>query len=206
MELITKHFPSISEKQLLQFESLGPLYSDWNSKINVISRKDIENLYSHHILHSLTIAKYIQFNPDEVILDAGTGGGFPGLPLAIMFPNTQFVLADSINKKLTVIDAIAKDIGLQNITTQHIRVEELTGSYDYVVSRAVTRLNEMWNWVEKSIRINPDSAVANGLIYLKGGDISSEIPNNCSIQQIPLTNLINEPQFVDKALIHLYKK
>ncbi len=206
MELVQKYFPNLSDVQIKQFEALGPLYTEWNSKINVISRKDIDNLYEQHVLHSLAIAKYVEFVPGQTILDAGTGGGFPGVPLAILFPDTQFVLADSINKKLTVITAIAEAIGIQNITTKHIRVEELHGPYDYVVSRAVTRLNEMWQWVEKSIDYQPESAIKNGLIYLKGGDISAEIPNNCSIQQIPLQELINEPQFADKALVHIYKK
>lgn len=200
MESIQKHFPEMTDMQLRQYEALGPLYAEWNSKINVISRKDIDNLYTHHVLHSLAIAKYVQFRPAEVVLDAGTGGGFPGLPLAVLFPETQFILADSVNKKLTVIAAIAEEIGLQNITTKHTRVEELSGPFDYVVSRAVTRLNEMWQWVEKSIAVDSTSVVQNGLIYLKGGDISAEIPNNCSIQQIPITNLINEPYFIDKGL------
>jgi 16S rRNA (guanine527-N7)-methyltransferase len=206
MEQVLKHFPNLSSTQITQFEALGPLYTEWNSKINVISRKDIDNLYSQHILHSMAIAKYVQFLPGQVVLDAGTGGGFPGVPLAILFPDTQFVLADSINKKLTVIATIADAIGLKNISTRHVRVEELTGPFDYVVSRAVTRLNEMWHWVEKSISYQSTSMVPNGLIYLKGGDISAEIPNNCSIQHIPLLTLINEPQFEDKALVHLYKK
>lgn len=205
MDVILKHFPNLSDEQISQLTALGPLYSDWNNKINVISRKDIENLYTHHILHSLAIAKFIQFTPEMVVLDAGTGGGFPGVPLAIMFPETKFVLADSIQKKLKVIDAVSAEIGLRNVSTQHIRVEEITGEYDYVVSRAVTRLDQMWQWVEKSIKIVPGATIANGLLYLKGGDISAEVPNNCSIQQIPLQKLINEPYFEDKGLVHLFR-
>jgi 16S rRNA (guanine527-N7)-methyltransferase len=205
MEAVSAYFPYLTDEQIRQFTKLEPLYNDWNNKINVISRKDIENLYTHHVLHSLAIAKYIQFTPGTKVLDAGTGGGFPGIPLAIMFPETQFVLADSINKKLTVVEAVASDIGLHNVITKHVRVEQLAGMYDYVVSRAVTRLHEMWQWVEDSINISTDSEIANGLLYLKGGDISAEVPNNCSIQQIPLRKLINEQYFEDKGLVHLYK-
>jgi 16S rRNA (guanine527-N7)-methyltransferase len=206
MEDVTRHFINLSSTQVDQLSALGALYKEWNAKINVISRKDIDNLYPHHVLHSLAIAKYVQFNANDVVLDAGTGGGFPGLPLAIMFPKTSFTLADSIGKKLTVIDAIASSIGVANITTIHSRVESLPGGYDYVVSRAVTRLDDMWRWVGGLIRQDTSRNTANGLLYLKGGDISTEIPHNCFVQTIPLQQLINEPQFTEKSLVHIYKK
>lgn len=206
MEQITQYFPQLTEHQRVQFEQLGALYNDWNAKINVISRKDIANLYHNHVLHSLTIAKYVQFKASDTVLDVGTGGGFPGLPLALLFPDTQFMLVDSIQKKLNVVESISAALGMHNVTTQHARVEQLQGKYDYVVSRAVTRLDTMWGWVQQRITFDASRTVPNGLLYLKGGDISGEISNNCVIQKIPLQTLINEPSFADKALVHIYKK
>lgn len=206
MDTVLKHFPDITPKQHDQFSALGPLYSDWNSKINVISRKDIDNLYNHHVLHSLSIAKYTNFMPDDTVIDIGTGGGFPGLPLAILFPETSFTLLDSTQKKLKVIDAIAAELGLRNIVTVHARAEETSGAYDYAVSRAVTRLNVIWDWALPLLKRPDGDDVPGGLFYLKGGDISEEIPNNAIVQQIVLTRLIDEPFFTDKALVHIYKK
>ena len=147
LDKIFTYFPDLSETQRAQLTALGPLYADWNQKINVISRKDIDNFYEHHVLHSLAIAKAVRFTPGSRIMDIGTGGGFPGVPLAILFPEVSFTLVDSVGKKLKVIDAIAAEIGLQNIVTTHDRAENIVGSFDFIVSRAVTRLNEAWGWV-----------------------------------------------------------
>lgn len=205
MDAIYKHFPELTTRQYEQFEMLGPLYRDWNAKINVISRKDIENLYSHHVLHSLAIAKYVRFYPGNTVIDVGTGGGFPGVPLAIMSPETSFTLLDSTQKKLKVVSAICAELDLQNVTTVHARVEDIADEFDYAVSRAVTRLNTMWQWIGPHLREPTDASANGGLIYLKGGDISGELPNNCIVQQIALTRLINEPFFADKALVHIDK-
>ena len=205
MQDLKRYFPYLSPQQLKQFEALPALYNDWNSKINVVSRKDIDNLYAHHILHSLAIAKYATFTEGDRVLDAGTGGGFPGVPLAIAYPDVQFTLVDSIGKKLRVIDAICDDIGLKNVRTVHSRLESIDGTYDFVVSRAVTRLDVMWQWVNKVIDTNHTRTTPSGLLYLKGGDIQSEIPNNCSIQKIDLNELFNERIFDDKALVHIIK-
>ncbi len=206
MDAIYKHFPDLPKQQYEQLEMLGPLYAEWNEKINVISRKDIDNLYSHHVLHSLAIAKYVSFSNDDAVIDVGTGGGFPGVPLAILFPDTSFTLLDSTNKKLTVVAAICAELGLKNVTTMHDRIEDIKATFDYAVSRAVTRLDTMWQWVMPRLRQTADTSSPKGLLYLKGGDISAELPNKCIVQQIALTTLINEPFFTDKALVHIYKK
>lgn len=207
MDLIKKHFPELSELQLKQFGALGALYKDWNQKINVVSRRDIDNLYVNHILFSLSIAKFVKFTDGTKILDAGTGGGFPGLPLAILFPNCQFLLVDSVGKKLKVIDDIASQIGLTNINTMHSRVEDIKNvKADFVLSRAVARLDEMWNWTKNLYSNGSNNDVKNGLIYLKGGDISDEIPNNTVTHKIDLVELINEPVYREKALVHISKE
>lgn len=174
MEIITKYFPNLSEKQKKQFEALYDLYLDWNSKINVISRKDIENLYEHHVLHSLGIAKVTSFKPKTKILDLGTGGGFPGVPLAILFPETEFLLVDSIRKKLRVAEEISNAIGLTNISFCHERAEEEKGKFDFVVSRAVMPLDDLIKIIRKNIKKESHNATPNGLICLKGGDLEAE--------------------------------
>lgn len=207
MDTLRKHFPSLTQQQYEQLTALGPLYSDWNAKINVISRKDIGNLYNQHVLHSMTIAKYVQFASEDTVIDVGTGGGFPGVPLAILFPNTAFTLVDSIHKKLKVVDAVCAALDIQNITTTHSRIEDIGTSFNYAVSRAVTRLDTVWRWVAPIVRQQPTTAHQHGgLLYLKGGDISAEIPNKCIVQKIDLMRLINEPFFADKALVHIYNK
>lgn len=205
-DILLKYFPEITQRQKQQFDELGPLYAEWNSKINVISRKDMDNFYIHHVLHSLAIAKIISFVPNTKILDVGTGGGFPGLPLAIMFPECSFTLVDSIGKKLKVVDDVADKIGVNNILTIHDRVENVPGEYDFVVSRAVTRLNEMWAWVHDKFSKESNNKLVNGMLYLKGGDISAETPNSVSLQRWELSDIFAEPYFAEKSLIYLTDK
>lgn len=175
MELILNYFPDLTEKQKEQFAALYDLYIDWNSKINVISRKDITNLYPHHVLHSLGIAKVIRFKPGTKVMDLGTGGGFPGIPLAILFPDTQFHLIDSIRKKVRVAQEVATAIGLTNVTFNHSRGQEEKGKFDFVVSRAVMPLNDLVQIVEKNIEKKQKNSLPNGLICLKGGELEKEI-------------------------------
>jgi 16S rRNA (guanine527-N7)-methyltransferase len=173
--LIQQYFKNLSEKQIKQFDQLYDLYSFWNAQINVISRKDIEELYERHILHSLGIAKFISFKPGEKVLDVGTGGGFPGIPLAILFPETQFHLVDSIGKKIKVVTEVASALGLDNVKASHSRAEQIEGKFDFVVSRAVTRLIEFYPWVQGKFNKDSKNAIANGILYLKGGDLTEEI-------------------------------
>ena len=174
MDLILKYFPDLTEEQKRQFAALYDLYLDWNSKINVISRKDIENLYEHHVLHSLGIAKVIRFRPGTQIMDLGTGGGFPGIPLAILFPEVYFHLVDSIGKKVRVASEIANSIGLKNVTFRHARAEEEKGKFDFVVSRAVMPLTDLLKIIRKNISSKQQNALPNGLICLKGGELGTE--------------------------------
>jgi 16S rRNA (guanine527-N7)-methyltransferase len=175
MELLLKYFPNLSDVQIKQFEQLLPLYIEWNEKINVISRKDMEEFYLHHVLHSLAIAKFLQFAPDSHILDLGTGGGFPGIPLAILFPKVNFMLVDSVGKKLTVVKDVAEKIGLTNIKTQHIRAEQLKDKYDFVLTRAVASFDNLINWTQNLFSKTHINAIPNGILALKGGNIKQEI-------------------------------
>lgn len=175
MDIILKYFPDLTETQKQQFAALYDLYTDWNSKINVISRKDITNLYEHHVLHSLGIAKIIHFRPATEVMDLGTGGGFPGIPLAILFPDTHFHLVDSIGKKVKVATGIAQAIGLKNVTTRHCRAEEEKQQFDFVVSRAVMPLTDLLKIIRKNIRKEQHNALPNGLICLKGGELDREV-------------------------------
>jgi len=174
-DIVKKYFPNLSEKQLEQFELLFPLYTEWNEKINVVSRKDIDNLMIHHVLHSLAIAKVIDFRPGTDILDVGTGGGFPGIPLAILFPECQFLLVDSIGKKIKVVEEIVKALGLQNVQAKHARAEDIDQDFEFVVSRAVTRITPFYYWVRKKISPNHFHTLRNGILYLKGGDLMEEL-------------------------------
>ena len=175
MKLLLKYYPDLSDQQILQFEKLKELYKDWNLKINVVSRKDIDELYLRHVLHSLGIAKIQKFMPGSKILDVGTGGGFPGIPLAILFPEVQFHLVDSIAKKIKVVNEVAAGLKLQNVTITNARVESLNERYDFVVSRAVTRLDKFCPWISKNISTKNINDIKNGIIYLKGGDLDEEI-------------------------------
>lgn len=203
MELILKYFPNLTTEQIQQFEALEGLYKDWNSKINVISRKDIEELYLKHVLHSLGIAKVINFAPNSSILDVGTGGGFPGVPLAILFPECQFHLVDSINKKLKVINAVCDGIGLTNVRTTHSRVEALDQTYDFIVSRAVTAMPEFTSWVKGKIAKTQKNDLKNGILYLKGGDLTEELKPYKTAKAFLLSDYFDEPFFETKKVIYL---
>jgi 16S rRNA (guanine527-N7)-methyltransferase len=174
-ERIASYFPSLTEKQRQQFAQLESLYAEWNEKINVISRKDIDNLYVNHVLHSLGIARVQAFKPGAHVLDVGTGGGFPGIPLAILYPQTRFHLVDSIGKKIAVVNAVAQALGLQNVRAEQARAETLKGQYDFIVSRAVTRLKEFYGWVHPRCATRSVHELHNGILYLKGGDLEEEL-------------------------------
>ncbi len=173
--LIFQYFPNLTEKQKKQIEQLGPLYKEWNDKINVVSRKDVENIYINHVLHSLGIAKVMSFTPGSEVFDVGTGGGFPGIPLAILFPETSFHLVDSIGKKITVVKEVSAALGLKNVRAEQIRAEEVKGQYDFVVSRAVTRMKEFYGWVNNKTKAESKNSLDNGILYLKGGDLDEEM-------------------------------
>lgn len=204
MELILKYFPNLTVKQKSQFEALYDLYFEWNSKINVISRKDIENLYEHHVIHSLAIAEIIQFQPGTTVLDVGTGGGFPGIPLAILFPESKFVLIDSIGKKIKVGTEIATTIGLKNTILKHLPVQEEKGKYDFVVSRAVMPLGDLVKLVQKNISKKQINALPNGLICLKGGELQNEIQSFKHIAEIyEISDYFTEDYFKSKKAVYI---
>jgi 16S rRNA (guanine527-N7)-methyltransferase len=207
MEIITKYFAGLSDLQLEQFGRLGSIYEEWNTKINVISRKDIEQLYERHVLHSLAIAKIIQFKPGTKILDVGTGGGFPGIPLAILFPETSFMLVDSIGKKIRVVNEVATALNLQNIQAEHIRVEDVKQTFDFVVSRAVTAFPRFVSMVRSKISSKNNNNLPNGIIYLKGGDFEEEInPFKQQVKVYELQSFFQEEFFETKKLIHMALK
>ena len=204
MELILKYFPNLSEQQKTQFAALYDLYTDWNSKINVISRKDITNLYEHHVLHSLGIAKVINFTPDTQIMDLGTGGGFPGIPLAILFPEVQFHLVDSIGKKVKVATEVANAIGLKNVTFRHCRAEEEKRKFDFAVSRAVMPLGDLIKIIRKNIRQEQHNVLPNGLICLKGGELEQEtMPVKHKTMLYDLKNEFTEDFFKTKKVVYV---
>lgn len=204
MEEILKAFPSLTATQIEQFHALLPLYKEWNEKINVISRKDIDNLYAHHVLHSLAIAQYIRWKPGTQILDFGTGGGFPGIPLAIMFPECNFKLIDGTGKKIKVVNAVVQAIGLKNVEAVHLRGEEEKGKFDFVVSRAVMPLPDLVKIVRKNISTSQRNALPNGLICLKGGNLVAETqPFKNKVQLTPISQWFDNEWFNDKHLIYL---
>lgn len=207
MDKVLHYFSDFTEKQIKQFSALKDLYEDWNNKINVISRKDIESLYLKHVLHSLAIAAVIDFRPGTQIIDIGTGGGFPGVPLAIFFPEVEFLLVDSIGKKLKVIDAVAAEIGLVNIETRHSRVEEIKNrQFDFAVSRAVAPVKDLWFWSERLIKKTGKNELLNGLICLKGGDLAQEISESgLKPRMVDIHSLFAEPFFEEKYLLHIAK-
>ena len=207
MELLLKYFPELDEKQKEQFAALGELYTDWNAKINVISRKDIGNLYEHHVLHSLGIAKVIHFSPETKIMDLGTGGGFPGIPLAIFFPEVKFHLVDSIGKKVRVASEVANSIGLKNVTFSHARAEEIKDMYDFVVSRAVMPLTDLMKIIRKNFSTHQQNALPNGLICLKGGELEHEtMPFRNKTTMWNLSDYFDEDFFETKTRAYLYSR
>jgi 16S rRNA (guanine527-N7)-methyltransferase len=203
MEEILQQFPNLSENQKEQFKKLEDLYVDWNAKINVISRKDIESLYTKHVLHSLAIAKVQPFESGSYILDVGTGGGFPGIPLAILFPDTRFYLIDVILKKITVVKAVAEALGLQNVKAEQIRAENVKGDYDFIVSRAVTNMPDFVSWVKDKIKKQNKHALKNGILYLKGGDLTEELSDFPKATQYNIAEFFSDEFFETKKVVHL---
>ncbi len=201
--LIQKYFPELTTEQINQFEQLGALYQEWNAKINVISRKDMDALYERHILHALGIAKIITFKAGSKVLDVGTGGGFPGIPLAILFPETQFHLVDAIGKKIKVVDAVVAATGLKNVTTAHTRAEKVNDTYDFVVSRAVTKMPDFVKWVRTKIAKKSEHSLKNGILYLKGGDLTEELKTYASVRLYNLTDYFDLPFYETKKVVHL---
>jgi len=202
--LIYQYFPNLTEKQKKQIEQLGPLYKEWNDKINVVSRKDIENIYTNHVLHSLGIAKVMSFKPGTEVLDVGTGGGFPGIPLAILFPETNFHLVDSIGKKITVVKEVAAALGLKNVRAEQIRAEEVKGKYDFIVSRAVTRMKEFYGWVNNKTKADSKNTLDNGILYLKGGDLDEEMNElKCPYSIYNLPDYFKEEFFETKHVVYV---
>jgi 16S rRNA (guanine527-N7)-methyltransferase len=206
LELIQQYFSNITVAQQQQLEQLLPLYAEWNEKINVISRKDVENFYERHVLHSLAIAKVIQFKPATRVLDIGTGGGFPGIPLAIMFPEVQFHLADSIGKKILVVQEVAKALGLKNVKASHCRVEQLKGDYDFITARAVASAEELTKWTHSLIINENHNELPNGWLFLKGGDLTEELKpfkNKTTIHYIK--EFYKEDFFEEKQVVYIQK-
>ena len=203
MKIITDQFPDLKEKQIYQLSSLKKIYEKWNSKINVISRKDIENIYIRHILHSLSIAKFIKFKNDATILDLGTGGGFPGIPLAIIFPYSNFILVDSIRKKIAVVEEIIRELDLNNVQLEWSRAEDLDYSYDFLVSRAVAKMPALINWSKGRFNNNSTHQIENGIIALKGGNIDDELNGIIEKKILDIKDIFNFEYFNDKKLVYV---
>ncbi len=204
IDLILQYFPDITKDQREKFAKLKTLYLDWNDKINVISRKDTDNFYERHVLHSLAIAKVIAFNPGTRILDIGTGGGFPGIPLAILFPECEFLLVDSIGKKIKVVDGVASELGLKNVRGQHERAEKIKEQFDFIVSRAVTSMPAFLKWTKGKFLKEDKNALKNGILYLKGGDLTEEMSTvKKAIQYFPIATMFSEEFFETKKVVYL---
>ncbi|MFY8068955.1 MAG: 16S rRNA (guanine(527)-N(7))-methyltransferase RsmG [Flavobacterium sp.] len=209
MEAILSQFPNLTEIQILQFNKLQSLYEDWNAKINVISRKDIDELYTRHVLHSLGIAKIIEFRPGSKIMDVGTGGGFPGIPLAILHPEVDFYLIDVIAKKIKVVNEVASALGLKNVKAEQKRAELVKQEFDFIVSRAVTNMSDFVNWVDDKVSKKQNHELANGILYLKGGDLTEELKDFPKATQYNLSDFFTDAFFETKKVVHLplkYKK
>lgn len=204
MEIILKYFKDLSAIQIAQFSALYDLYVEWNAQINVISRKDIDELYERHILHALGIAKVCHFKPGENVLDVGTGGGFPGIPLAILFPETKFHLVDSIGKKIKVVKEVSTALNLANVKAEHIRAEQVKGKYNFVVSRAVTKLVDFYPWVQGKFKKDAINAIPNGILYLKGGDLTEEIKESkLKVELFALADYFEEEFFETKFVVYV---
>ena len=203
MDIILKYFPDLTELQISQFNKLEELYKEWNAQINVISRKDIDELYLRHVLHSLGIAKVQPFLPDSNVLDIGTGGGFPGIPLAILFPKTNFHLVDSIGKKIKVVNEVSTALGLRNVKADHMRAEQVKGEFDFIVSRAVTNMDDFVKWTRKKIAKKKNHELKNGILYLKGGDLTEELAGFPNATLYDLTNYFEEEFFETKKVVHI---
>lgn len=203
MEEILKQFPDLTVIQKTQLEKLYGLYQDWNSKINVISRKDIDELYIKHVLHSLAIAKIQKFEAGSSVLDVGTGGGFPGIPLAILFPETHFYLIDVIAKKIKVVQDVADNLGLKNVKAEQIRAENVKGNFDFIVSRAVTNMPDFVSWIKNKIKKQHNHALKNGILYLKGGDLTEELKDFPKAIQYPISDFFSDDFFETKKVVHL---
>lgn len=202
--IIQKYFPDLTDEQRKKFDALGALYEEWNEKINVVSRLDIQMLYEHHILHSLAIAKFVDFKDGSQILDVGTGGGFPGIPLAIMFPKCQFHLVDSIAKKILVVSEVSRAIGLTNLIAEHQRAEKIKKKYDFIVSRAVARTKQLTMWTSHLIRTSQDAGVSSGYILLKGGDLAEELKElRRPYQEVNIKDYFEEPFFETKKIVSI---
>lgn len=203
MEEILKHFPDLTDNQVVQFQKLEELYQDWNAKINVISRKDIDELYVKHVLHSLAIAKIQKFEPGTYVLDVGTGGGFPGIPLAILFPETRFYLIDVILKKINVVKAVAEALELKNVKAEQMRAEHLKGDFDFIVSRAVTNMTDFVAWVKDKIKKTNKHELHNGIFYLKGGDLTEELRGFPKATEYAISEFFSNEFFETKKVVHL---
>lgn len=203
MEEILKQFPNLTENQILQFQKLEALYQEWNAKINLISRKDIDELYTKHVLHSLAIAKIQPFEPGSYILDVGTGGGFPGIPLAILFPETRFYLIDVILKKINVVKAVAEALALKNVKAEQMRAENVKGDYDFIVSRAVTNMPDFVSWIKYKIKKQNKHQLQNGILYLKGGDLTEELKEFPKATEYNISEFFKDEFFETKKVVHL---
>jgi 16S rRNA (guanine527-N7)-methyltransferase len=203
MKILQKYFTDLSENQILQFQKLEKLYKDWNIQINVVSRKDIDELYLRHVLHSLGIAKVQKFKPKTKVLDVGTGGGFPGIPLAILFPEVEFHLVDSIGKKIKVVDGVVEGLGLTNVKTTHGRVEDDKDTYDFIISRAVAQMETFVRWTKKKIKKKSNHELKNGILYLKGGDLIDELSTFPKATIFDLQDYFKEEFFETKKVVHL---